>query len=126
MTSDFVPLLDRAVRAARSGKLSMETVLWTFAASTICVPSGADPGVDKQGLRPVFYPKGDLKMLLVFSSPEAAKVTSDLAPFLLTTSGYELLHAMPLQSGLVVNPGTDIGFDTPPEGLAAFRAELAR
>ena len=126
MRSDFGPLLGRGGREARSGKLWMARVLWTVAASTICGPGGGDRGVEKQGLRPVFYPKGDLKMLVVFSSPEAAKVTSDLAPFLLTTSGYELLHAMPLQSGLVVNPGTDIGFDTPPEGLAAFRAELAR
>ena len=126
MATVFVPVLDRAVLAARSGKLSMQAVLWTFAASTIYVPSGTDPGVDKQGLRPVFYPKGDLKMLVVFSSKEAAKATSEIAPHLLTTSGFELLHAMPLQSGLVVNPGTEIGFDTSPEGLAAFRAELAR
>ena len=44
MTATFVPVLDKAVLAARGGKLSMQAVLWTFAASTVFVPSVADPG----------------------------------------------------------------------------------
>ena len=125
MATVFVPVLDRAVLAARSGKLSMQAVLWTFAASTIFVPSAADPGEDRSGLRPVYFPKGEHQMLTVFSTTEAANATSDLAPFLLTITGAELLLAMPVEAGLVLNPGTMVGFDTAPKGLAAFRAELA-
>ena len=126
MTATFVPALDKAVLAARGGKLSMQAVLWTFAASTVFVPSVADPGEDRSGLRPVYFPKGEHQMLTVFSSAEAAKATSERAPFLLTITGAELLLAMPTEAGLVLNPGTMVGFDTVPQGLAAFRAELGR
>ncbi len=37
-------VLETATARARSGQLTMQSGLWTFAASTLSVPSGADPG----------------------------------------------------------------------------------
>ncbi|WP_417563880.1 SseB family protein [Microbacterium sp.] len=123
MTSDM-PLVERAVRQAGSGALTMQSVLWVFAASTVFVPSGADPGPDRAGLRPVYYEKGADRMLAVYTSTAAAEAVSDIAPFLVSFTGEELLSTMPATDGLVVNPGTAVGFDVAPAGLDQLRAEL--
>lgn len=125
MTHADVPIVDRAVRKARDGKLTMQSVLWTFAAATVYVPSGEDPGADRGGMRPVYYPNGATRMLAVFTSPDAASAITDIAPYLVAFSGEELLRTVPTNEGLVVNPGTTLGFDIAPDGLAALRQELA-
>ncbi|WP_336626561.1 MULTISPECIES: SseB family protein [unclassified Microbacterium] len=119
------PIVDRAITRAREGRLTMQSVLWTFAAGTVYVPSGADPGPDRGGMRPVYYEVEATRMLAVFTSPDAAEVISDLAPFIVALSGEDLLTTMPSTEGIVVNPGSGSGFDVPPEGLAAFRQELS-
>ncbi|KHK97185.1 hypothetical protein LK09_13070 [Microbacterium mangrovi] len=47
------PVVDRAVARVRDGALTMQSVLWTLAASTLFVPSGADPGPDRGGMTPL-------------------------------------------------------------------------
>ncbi|MFE1665214.1 SseB family protein [Microbacterium sp. P02] len=125
MTTTDVPLLDRAIAKARDRALTMQSVLWTLAASTIYVPSGADPGPDRAGMRPVYYQNGETRMLAAFTSPDAASTLGELAPFVVAFSGEDLLRTIPVSEGLVVNPGAALGFDIAPEGLAAFRQEIA-
>lgn len=123
--TDSISLVDRAVAQARAGTLTMQTVLWTFAASTVYVPSGADPGERFENFRPVYYPKDGAQMLAVFTTADAAGSLSDLAPWLATFTGADLLLRMPAENGLVVNPGLADGFDVAPAGLDTLRAELA-
>ncbi|QAY59761.1 SseB family protein [Microbacterium protaetiae] len=123
MASDM-PLVERALRRATTGALTMQSVMWVFAASTVYVPSGADPGADRSGMRPVYYQKGADRMLAVFTSPAAAEAVNEIAPYLVTFSGEQLLSTMPATDGLVVNPGTPVGFDVEPEGLTQLRDEL--
>lgn len=126
MTDAPTPLLDRAVEHARSGRLTMQSVMWVLAGTTLFVPSGDDPGENLQGFRPVYYPRDDVQMLAVFTSPQWAEPVAQLAPWMLTFTGEELLRRMPAENGLVVNPGAPHGFDIAPDGLAAFRQELAQ
>lgn len=119
-----LPLIDRAVVRARDGHLSMQAVMWTMAASTVYVPSGSDPGPDRGDMRPVYFDREGARTLAVYSSAENAAAVGDIAPFLVTFSGEELLHTMPETDGLVINPGLPSGFDVPRSGLMAFRQEL--
>ena len=64
-------------------------------------------------------------MLAVFTSPEGASGLSDFAPFLVSFTGAELLQRLPASTAIVVNLRSNLGFEIPPEGLAAFRQELA-
>jgi len=118
-------LVERAVAQARAGRLTMQSVLWTFAASTVYVPSGADPGDDLAAFRPVYFPNGETQMLAVFTTPDGAGSLRDLAPWLVTFTGEDLIRRMPVENGLVVNPGLPDGFDIAPNGLDTLRAELA-
>jgi hypothetical protein len=63
-------------------------------------------------------------MLAVFTSPEAAESISEIAPYLVTFTGEQLLSTMPASDGLVMNPGTSLGFDVAPDGLQRLRDEL--
>jgi SseB protein N-terminal domain len=119
-----VSLVERAVAHARDGRLTMQSVLWTLAASTVYVPSGADPGDRLENLRPVYYPKDEQQMLAVFTTTDGAGTLGDLAPWLVTFTGEELLRRMSPTDGLVVNPGLPDGFDIPPSGLQTLRTEL--
>lgn len=123
MTSDR-PLVEKAIQRAAEGSLTMQTVLWLFAASSVYVPSGADPGADRSGMRPVYYDKGADRMLAVFTSPQAAESIAEIAPYLVTFTGEQLLSTMPASDGLVMNPGTSVGFDVAPDGLQRLRDEL--
>lgn len=119
------PLIDRAAARARDGRLTVQTVLWTLAASTVYVASGEDPGEDRGGMRPVYFETAGGRMLAVYSSPEAASGVTEVAPFLVAFGGEELLHTMPASDGMVVNPGGPLAFDVPAAGLEAFRQELS-
>jgi hypothetical protein len=114
------PIVDRAITRAREGRLTMQSVLWTFAAGTVYVPSGADPGPDRGGMRPVYYEVEATRMLAVFTSPDAAEVISDLAPFIVAFSGEDLLTTMPSTEGIVVNPGSGWGSTFRPRGWQRF------
>jgi len=117
-------VLETAIARARSGQLTMQSVLWTFAASTLSVPSGADPGGTFTDFQPVLFPKDDHSMMAVFTSPQEAERVAHLAPFVVAMSGSQLLLQSPATQGLVVNPGSNLGFDIEPAGIAKFRTEL--
>lgn len=117
-------VLETAMARARLGQLTMQSVLWTFAASTLYVPSGADPGETFKDFQPVLLPKDDHSMVAVFTSPQEAERVGHLAPFIVAMSGSQLLLQSPATHGLVVNPGSNLGFAIEPAGIAKFRTEL--
>lgn len=119
------PIVDRAIAGAKNGTLTMQTVLWTFAAATVCVPSGADPGPDRGGMRPVYYAKGETQMMAVFTSPVLPNSLQQLAPYLVTFAGEDVIARLPAGQGLVVNPGYPTGFEIEPAGLDRLRQELS-
>ncbi len=117
-------VVDLAILQAREQRLTMQTVLWTFAASTVYVPSGGDPGKDFRGFQPVYYPGASERVLAVFTDPDLASELDALAPWMVTFTGADLIRRMPAGEGLVVNAGSSVGFELPAAGLAAFRQEL--
>ena len=90
MTDAPPSVVDLAIARARDGRLSMQSVLWLFAASTVYVPNGANPGPDRASLRPVYYSKDGTQMLAVFTSPAGATTIGDLAHYLVSFGGADL------------------------------------
>jgi hypothetical protein len=119
------PVVDVAITRAQQRQLTMQTVLWTMAASTLFVPSAEDPGEDFANFRPVYFPKDGSEMLAVYSTPEAANGVAQLAPWMVTLTGSQIVRMMPRDKGLVLNPGSAQGFDIEPDGLRILREELS-
>lgn len=117
-----ITLVEQAILRVREGKASMQTLLWTFSASTVFIPSSVEP---KDGFfRPVFFQKDELQMYPAFTAPERVGNVASIAPWLVSFSGLELIRRIPAGDGLVVNPEAGLGFDVEPRGLASLRSEL--
>jgi hypothetical protein len=117
-------VLETAISKASENLIASQTVLWTFAASTIYVASGSDVGEDLEGFQPLLFEREGTPILAIFSMPDMVGDLADTAPYLVTMTGEDLLNRMPADSGFVMNPRSDITFELLPPAIAAIRAEL--
>jgi hypothetical protein len=116
--TDFIPLneFEKALLEARSGRLPAQKLLHLMADAELAVPSAAEVSADGSGFQPLLFPKESVPMLACFSDRSRIGEYAQLAP-------YSLMR-MPPEYGLVVNPGSTVGFDMPPEGIARIAREL--
>ena len=93
--------------------------------SELVVPSGAPVGERFEGFQPVLFEHGT-PMLAVFTSLERARATADLAPYVVTLTGRQLVAMMPAGNGIVVNPGHPDGVELSATTVERVRADLGR
>ena len=117
-------VLEAALTRGQEGSLSMQTLLWVFASSTVFVPSGSDPGDKMEAFRPVLFERKQTPMMACYSALERAGNVRHLAPFMVTMTGWTVLAGMQPGQGIVVNPGSSIGFDIAPQGIATLLREI--
>ncbi len=126
MTDNARNVLEAAISRGREGALSMQTILWVFASSTIYVPSGTEPDENMTNFQPVLFERGGTQMVACYSDVDRGDAVRDLAPFMVTMTGLRLLNGVPVDQGIVLNAGSTIGFDMAPAGIAAIRGEIGR
>ncbi|MCU1527890.1 MAG: hypothetical protein JWP75_1653 [Frondihabitans sp.] len=128
MTAASVPeneALLEAMRAARGGTGSLQTVISHLVRSILFLPSATNPA-DTQagGVQPVLFPVNGVSFLAVFTSLEASKAVSDIAEYSVALSGAQILRGVMPGAGLVVNPGSDEGFQIDPDSLQAIVTKM--
>lgn len=101
-----------------------EEVAPSFLRNVVVVPSGGPVAERFEGFVPVLYDRAGVPMLAVFSSLARARAVSDVAKRAMTMPGRELVAMMPESYGVVVNPGSAVGFELPPEGVAKVKQFL--
>jgi hypothetical protein len=116
--------LERMIVLAQEGRASTFDVLTTFAATQVVVPSGTRVTDNLSQLQPLLFDNDGIMMLAVFTHLDQIADFGELASFALSVLGRSLLVSMPPGAGLVVNPSRSIGFEMPPEGIAAFVADI--
>lgn len=116
--------LERMIVLAQEGRASTIEVLASFAETQVVVPSGTAVTSNLNQLQPLLFDNDGTMMLASFTHLDQIADFDELAPFALTVLGRSLLVSMPPGTGLVVNPSRSIGFEMPPEGIAAFVAEI--
>jgi len=112
---------------ARSAQGERLDLVGALLGATLVVPTRREVGPHFEGFDPVFYASGQVPVLVVFTSLDRARATTDLATVALTMTGSDLLLRMSSGYGLGVNPGSDRGFELSPSGVqaAAARARAA-
>lgn len=125
MTTSSTDLIDRAIARTRDGQLSMQTLLWVFASRVVLVASTTDVQPDLAGLQPVLFERNGESLLTVFTNTIRADALTEEAPYLVAVAGEDLIRRMPDGVGLVVNPRSELGFEVPARGIAAFRSEIS-
>lgn len=116
--------LERTIVLAQEGRASTLEVLELFAGAQVVVPSGTPVTDNLSQLQPLLFDNDGVMMLAVFTHLDQIADFGTLASFALSVLGRSLLVSMPPAAGLVVNPSRSIGFEMPPEGIAAFIADI--
>lgn len=125
MSTSSIDLIDRAITRTREGALGMQTLLWVFASRVVLVPSTVEVRPDLAGLEPLLFERNGESLLTVFTNTERSDAFADEARYLVAVAGEDLIRRMPDGVGLVVNPRSELGFEVPARGVAAFRSEIS-
>jgi len=125
MTTSSTDLIDRAIVRTRGGELSMQSLLWVFASRVVLVASTTEVGDDLAGFQPVLFERDGEQLLSVFTNTDRADALGDVVPYLVSIAGEDLVRRMPEGVGIVVNPRSELGFEVPARGIAAFRSEIS-
>lgn len=125
--TNFIPLntLESALESARTGRSSLPDFFSVFAESDIVVPSGGELMSDGSGFQPLLFDKEGVQMVACFTAMERIGEFASLTPYCLKIKGDEFLMRIPVEYGLVVNPGQSTGFDVLPSGVREIIAEFA-
>lgn len=121
----FTPITSfESVIAAAQRAGDVAAVLAALPAAELVVPSGAPVGEEFDGFVPVLFDRDGVSMLAVVTHVTRVGELASLAPYALTISGADLLARVPQGSGVVVNPGQEVGIELLPAALADLRRGL--
>lgn len=110
---------EEGIRRGMMGLSPVSEVLATLWASNAIILSGTVTTGSMAELQPLYIPKGEVRMLAMFTHgdripPEA----SDAAPYALSIPVSALFPTLGPLIGVVVNPGSRLGLEISPEGVA--------
>ena len=114
-----------AIVRAKKDLLSRQALLWTLAATSLVVPTpDADYNGDLSAFTPLLVRDDTQNFLVVFTDARRMGRFAEKAPQFIMMSGRDVIVGLPPQTGIVVNPESDLGFELPWQGVAAMRDEL--
>lgn len=116
--TDALNDLERLLIEAKSGRLPMQEFLLQFINAKIVVPSAGEVKDGWENFKPLVLRKDGIDYLACFSAPERIGANANDFPYYLQMRAAEFLKSLQTRLGLVVNPGSPVGFQVRPEGLA--------
>lgn len=116
---NFSPInsLETTLVSAKSGVMSMKDFIVVLLGSELIVPSAKEMQDDGSGLEPLFFDKNGVAMLATFTDKSRMSQFTNVARYCLVMNAFDLLKMVPREYGVVINPGTDGGFDISPSGI---------
>ena len=125
MTEPATPL-EHAILDAREGRLPVADLLRLFATTPIFIPTVTEVAPDGDGFTPLTLDKDGVAMVVCFTGIDRIGDARAAAPYCMQIPGGAFLQLLPRGIGLVVNPGSPLGFDMSPDGLERFLADFGR
>jgi hypothetical protein len=119
------PGIEAALAAAMAGTLGMGDFLKLFAEAGVILVSATDFSGEAGVFQPLVFTRDDVAQLAVFTARDRAEAWASKAPFSTTMLGRRVFEALQPGVGLVVNPGSGLGFEMAPGGIPTILAELA-
>lgn len=130
--ADFPPAneLERAVQGAIDGSGSFEAFLSFLLGSQVFILIQGDPPASPEtaGMKPlVLTSSAGIPSACLFTSPERSLPLQRRHPAYRTGLLVEfrwVLQVLPAGLGIVLNPGSRLSLEQPPEGVARLKADL--
>jgi len=109
--------VETLLQSAMDGKLPIRTFMQAFVASEVVLLTGSLVTSDGSGFDPLLFDKQGVLHVAVFTDMARVGIHSQQAPHTIRWPMLNVLRRVPGGYGVVVNPGTSLGFEIAPSGV---------
>lgn len=109
--------LETLLKAAMDGTLPIRAFMQAFVASEVVLLTGSLVTPDGSGFDPLLFDKQGVLHVAVFTDMARVGIHAQQAPHTLRWLMLDVLRRVPGGYGVVVNPGTSLGFEIAPSGV---------
>ena len=109
--------LETLLKAAMEGAVPIKAFMQGFVASEVVLLTGSRVTPDGSGFDPLLFDKQGVLHVAVFTDMARVGIHTQPAPHTLRWLMLDVLRRVPGGYGVVVNPGTSLGFAIAPSGV---------
>ncbi len=109
--------LETLLKSTMDGQLPIGLFMKAFVAAEIVLLTGSLVTPDGSGFDPLLFDKQGVLHVAVFTDPSRVGIHSQQAPHTVRMLMIEVLRRVPGGYGVVINPGTTLGFEISPAGV---------
>ncbi|MCW4453861.1 SseB family protein [Flavobacterium sp. MXW15] len=117
--------VETLLQSAMEGTLPIRTFMQAFVASEVVLLTGSLVTPDGSGFDPLLFDKRGVLHVAVFTGMARVGIHSQQAPHAIRWPMLEVLRRVPGGYGVVVNPGTTLGFEISPPGVGEILKDFA-
>ena len=117
--------IETLLKTAMDGQLPIGLFMKAFVASEVVLLTGSLVTPDGSGFDPLLFDKQGVLHVSVFTDMSRVGFQSQQAPHTIRMLMLEVLRRVPGGYGVVINPGTSLGFEISPSGVGEILKDFA-
>lgn len=117
--------IETLLKTAMDGQLPIGLFMKAFVASEVVLLTGSLVTPDGSGFDPLLFDKQGILHVSVFTDMSRVGFHSQQAPHTLRMLMLDVLKRVPGGYGVVINPGTSLGFEISPSGVGEILKDFA-
>ncbi len=117
--------IETLLKTAMDGQLPIGLFMKAFVASEVVLLTGSLVTPDGSGFDPLLFDKQGVLHVSVFTDMSRLGFHSQQAPHTIRMLMLEVLKRIPGGYGVVINPGTSLGFEISPSGVGEILKDFA-
>lgn len=117
--------IETLLKTAMDGQLPIGLFMKAFVASEVVLLTGSLVTPDGSGFDPLLFDKQGVLHVSVFTDMSRVGFHSQQAPHTLRMLMLDVLKRVPGGYGVVINPGTSLGFEVSPSGVGEILKDFA-
>ncbi len=117
--------VETLLQSAMDGTLPIRAFMQAFVASEVVLLTGSLVTPDGSGFDPLLFDKQGVLHVAVFTDMARVGLYAQQAPHMLRWLMLDVLRRVPGGYGVVINPGTTLGFEISPSGVGEILKDFA-
>ena len=117
--------IETLLKTAMDGQLPIGLFMKAFVASEVVLLTGSLVTPDGSGFDPLLFDKQGVLHVSVFTDMSRVGFHSQQAPHTIRMLMLDVLKRVPGGYGVVINPGTSLGFEISPSGVGEILKDFA-
>ena len=118
--------IETLLKAAMDGAVPIRAFMAAFVASEVVLLTGSLVTPDGSGFDPLLFDKQGTLHVAVFTDPSRVGIYSQQAEHQIRWLMLDVLRRVPGGYGVVINPGTSLGFEISPSGVGEILKDFAQ